>query len=341
METQIVSASKENIARAAEILRQGGLVAIPTETVYGLAANALDPAAAARIYEAKGRPSDNPLIVHIAQASELAPLVRRVPDACLLLADRFWPGPLTIVLPASAAVPRQVTGGLDTVAVRCPAHPVARAVIRAAGLPLAAPSANSSGRPSPTTAGHVREDMNGKIPMILDAGPCEIGVESTVLSLVGERPTVLRPGGVSVDRLEETIGPVAVSGAVFAPMADDGAPMAPGMKYRHYAPCAPITLFAGPDDAVIRRIGSLADSRTGILCFSGEDRLFSAGVPVPYGDRNDPFDLSHNLFSALRRFDELGVRRILRRMCRQDGAFLGVANRLLKAAGFHLEKVDQ
>ena len=194
METQIVSASKENIARAAEILRQGGLVAIPTETVYGLAANALDPAAAARIYEAKGRPSDNPLIVHIAQASELAPLVRRVPDACRLLADRFWPGPLTIVLPASAAVPRQVTGGLDTVAVRCPAHPVARAVIRAAGLPLAAPSANSSGRPSPTTAGHVREDMNGKIPMILDAGPCEIGVESTVLSLVGERPTVLRPG---------------------------------------------------------------------------------------------------------------------------------------------------
>ena len=341
METQIVSASQANITRAAAILRQGGLVAVPTETVYGLAANALDPAAAARIYAAKGRPSDNPLIVHISDTSELAPLVRQVPDICRILAQQFWPGPLTIVLPASAAVPKQVTGGLDTVAVRCPAHPVARAVIRAAGLPLAAPSANSSGRPSPTTAAHVYADLHGKIPMILDAGPCEIGVESTVLSLAGEHPTVLRPGGVSVDRLEAVIGPVAVSGAVFAPMADDDTPMAPGMKYRHYAPRAPITLFSGPDDAVIRRINSLADSRTGILCFNGEERLFSAGAPVPYGDRDDPLDLSHNLFSALRRFDDLGVCGIYGRMCRQDGAFLGVANRLLKAAGFHMEKVDR
>lgn len=282
METQIVSASQANITRAAAILRQGGLVAVPTETVYGLAANALDPAAAARIYAAKGRPSDNPLIVHISDTSELAPLVRQVPDICRVLAQQFWPGPLTIVLPASAAVPKQVTGGLDTVAVRCPAHPVARA--RHPGRRSSACGALRElfRQTQPDHSGAcvcrpARED-----PHDSGRGPCEIGVESTVLSLAGEHPTVLRPGGVSVDRLEAVIGPVAVSGAVFAPMADDDTPMAPGMKYRHYAPRAPITLFSGPDDAVIRRINSLADSRTGILCFNGEERLFSAGAPVPY-----------------------------------------------------------
>ena len=206
METQIVSASQANIARAAAILRQGGLVAVPTETVYGLAANALDPAAAARIYAAKGRPSDNPLIVHISDTSELAPLVRQVPDICRVLAQQFWPGPLTIVLPASAAVPqKKVTGGLDSCQPLSCAS-VARAPSGPQVFPLAAPSANSSGRPSPTTVAHVYADLHGKIPMILDAGPCEIGVESTVLSLAGEHPTVLRPGGVSVDRLRQITG---------------------------------------------------------------------------------------------------------------------------------------
>lgn len=340
LDTRICPPSRENIALAADILRGSGLVAIPTETVYGLAANALDPDAVKQIYAVKGRPSDNPLIVHISDACELEQLVTQTPDICRELTDRFWPGPLTVVLPAAPIVPKQVTGGLDTVAVRCPSHPTAQAVIRAAGLPIAAPSANSSGRPSPTTAQHVYSDLKGKIPLILDAGPCEIGVESTVLSLVGGCPTILRPGGISRDMLEETIGAVAVSESVYRAMSSDGRPMAPGMKYRHYAPKAPILLFEGSDDAVIRRIAELADSSTGILCFSGEECLYPSGHPVAYGKKDDAAELSHNLFSALRKFDEMGVHKILARMCRRDGDYSGVANRLLKAAGFQTEKVD-
>ena len=232
----------EELAEAARIIREGGLVAFPTETVYGLGANALNEDAARKIYAAKGRPSDNPLIAHISCMEELEPLVKEIPEAGRKLAEAYWPGPLTMVFPKSEIVPYGTTGGLDTVAVRMPSDPIAGRLIALSGVPIAAPSANTSGRPSPTTAQHVWQDMNGKIEMILDGGPVGIGVESTIVDVSGQVPVVLRPGAITMEMLRETLGEVTIDPAILGPMAEGVRPKAPGMKYKHYAPKAELTL---------------------------------------------------------------------------------------------------
>ena len=252
METLLLSDHcPDDIQRAGDILRRGGLVAIPTETVYGLAANALDGEAVKKIYQAKGRPSDNPLIVHISRFSQLAPLVREVPESAQKLAAAFWPGPLTIILPKSDVIPQQTSGGLDTVAVRCPSHPTARAVIDAAGVPLAAPSANLSGKPSPTTFLHVREDLTGRVDALLDGGDCDVGVESTVRTLATPVPRLLRPGGVTLSQLRQVLGQVEVDPAVLHQMEAGQKAASPGMKYKHYSPAADVVIVdASPEDYV-------------------------------------------------------------------------------------------
>ncbi|MBQ5950890.1 MAG: threonylcarbamoyl-AMP synthase [Lachnospiraceae bacterium] len=259
MDTEIVKLMRDAgdapaIARAGEVLRRGGLVAFPTETVYGLGGNALDPEASRRIYAAKGRPSDNPLIVHIAEKEEICGVAREVPEAALRLMDAFWPGPMTLVLPKKDVIPRETTGGLDTVAVRLPSDEAARALIRAAGVPVAAPSANASGRPSPTRAEHVIEDLSGRIEMILDGGEVGIGIESTIIDLTGEEPEILRPGRITREMIRQVCGSVAVDPAVTAAPDPDVRPRAPGMKYRHYAPKAPLTVFAGEPEKVAAEI---------------------------------------------------------------------------------------
>ncbi len=277
METEILTVDElkpqpELIRHAADIIKRGGLVAFPTETVYGLGGNALDPSAAEKIYAAKGRPSDNPLIVHISDTDELPALVSDIPEAARLLMDRYWPGPMTLILPKSDLVPAQTTGGLDTVAVRMPSHPVAAALIRASGVPIAAPSANRSGRPSPTQASHVRDDLGGRIDLILDGGHVGIGVESTIIDVTGPVPVLLRPGFISLKMLEELLGTVSVDTASIGPMDPDAHPKAPGMKYRHYAPLADMTLIRGDAEPVSEKICQLTKDaleggkRVGILC---------------------------------------------------------------------------
>ena len=258
---------KERIAQAADILRRGGLLAIPTETVYGLGANGLDENAVLHIFEAKGRPQDNPLILHIPDASWLTRYCEDVPEAAYRLAERFWPGPLTMILKKKPCVPLRTTGGLETVGMRCPDHAVTRAIIEASGVPVAAPSANTSGRPSCTTAEHVREDMWGKIDGIVDGGPCQVGVESTILDLTCTPPRLLRPGGLPLEALEEVVGPVAVDKAVTERLKDGEQPKAPGMKYRHYAPKAPVTVVTGPAEASAQTILQMVKPGDGVICF--------------------------------------------------------------------------
>lgn len=328
------------VQEAAAILKQGGLVILPTETVYGLGANALDATAAERIYAAKGRPSDNPLIVHIADFSELAPLVREVPKEAYDLADRFWPGPLTIVLEKSDLVPDTVSGGLSTVAVRMPSHPVCQAVIRAAGFPIAAPSANRSGRPSPTKIEHIRKEMDGRVDFMLDGGDCEVGVESTIVSLACHPPRLLRPGGISAESLREVLPDLLIDSAVTKQMRDTDKASAPGMKYRHYAPKAPMTLYRGAEalSAMQKDFDQAKQEgkRVGVLCFSGEACLFSGASIYILGEKENPKEQAHRLFDALRQMDEEEVSCILSRTPELMGIGLAVYNRMLKAAGHHV-----
>jgi L-threonylcarbamoyladenylate synthase len=324
------------IAEAAACLRRGGLVAFPTETVYGLGVSALDAAAVRRLFEAKGRPADDPLIVHVATASAIAPLVAALPSAVEPLAARFWPGPLTIVLPRSARVPDEVTAGLATVAIRVPAHPVAQALLRAAGMPVAAPSANLFSRPSPTSAAHVLEDLAGRIDIVLDGGTTEVGVESTVLDLSGDVPTVLRPGAVTVDMLREILGPVQLRRA---DAVDAGPQRSPGLLSRHYSPRAPLTLFDGPRDRVLERIAreaaaaQRAGRRVGVL-LPDDDPIDVPGVVRPtLGPVADLGLIAARLYAALRELDSAGVDEILARALPETGA-LGpaIGDRLRRAA---------
>ena len=298
------------LAEAAAVLREGGLVAFPTETVYGLGANALDETAARRIYEAKGRPSDNPLIAHIADFEALAPLTAEIPEAGRKLAEAFWPGPLTMVFKKSGVVPHGTTGGLETVAVRMPSDPVARELIRLAGVPIAAPSANTSGRPSPTRAEHVLQDMDGKIEMIVDGGPVGIGVESTIVDVTEEIPTLLRPGAVTMEMLRSVVGETAVDPAITGPMRADIKPKAPGMKYRHYAPKADLTLVEGETDAVVSRINALAaeklgaGQRVGIICTEETKDRYPAGILKSIGMRANEATVAHNLYAVLRELSD-------------------------------------
>lgn len=339
MKTEIYKINNQNqsgeIDAVAEILRNGGLAAIPTETVYGLAANALDSDAVNSIFRAKGRPNDNPLIVHISEISEIYPLVTTFPDKAKALADAFWPGPLTIILPKSDIVPREVCPGLDTVAVRMPSHPVARAIIKAAGVPLAAPSANSSGLPSPTKAQHVIDDMNGKINAIVDGGESSVGVESTVITLATPVPMLLRPGGVTPEQIESVIGEIEINPAVLEELPEGEVAASPGMKYKHYSPNAQVYIIKGAFPSFKCYVESDRQEGDYALCFDGEEEKLSVNA-VSYGKENSPEEQAHNLFSLLRELDSKGAKRIFVRRPDPHGVGLAVYNRLIRAAAFRV-----
>ncbi len=326
------------IAQAGEILLHGGLVAFPTETVYGLGGNALDAGASARIYEAKGRPSDNPLIVHIADWDALSRIAAQIPPRAGKLADAYWPGPLTMIFPKKNVVPPETTGGLDSVAVRLPSHPVARALIRAAGGYVAAPSANRSGRPSPTTAAHVAQDLGDEIDLILDGGMVGIGIESTIVDFTEEVPTILRPGYISEEMLISCLGEVRTDQALID--ADSALPpKAPGMKYRHYAPRADLTIVEGEQSAVVAKINDLAaeaaakGKSVGIIAARETADAYPLGLVKTIGSRAREEDIARNLYEILRAFDETQVQLIYSEAFYTPRMGQAIMNRLLKAAG--------
>ena len=334
----------EELKEAAQILRDGGLVAFPTETVYGLGGNALDEKAAGKIYAAKGRPSDNPLIAHVSCAAEVTPLVKYIPEAGKKLMDAFWPGPLTIIFPKSDIVPYGTTGGLDTVAVRMPVDPVANRLIALAGVPVAAPSANTSGRPSPTTADHVWQDLNGKIEMIIDGGQVGIGLESTIVDFTEDVPVVLRPGYISLEMLQETLGDVRMDKGLIA--ADSKVrPKAPGMKYRHYAPKADLAIVEGPEEAVVKKINELAaeakvhGEQVGIIATDETKDRYPEGLVVSIGSRKEEETIAHHLYEVLRDFDQSAVRSIYSEAFYTPRMGQAIMNRLLKAAGHKIIQV--
>jgi len=328
------------IAEAAAILREGGLLGLPTETVYGLGANGLDEEAVRGIFLAKGRPQDNPLILHIPDASWLSRCCSQVPEEAYRLAEHFWPGPLTMILPRHPSVPLRTTGGLETVGVRCPDHPVTCAIIAAAGVPVAAPSGNLSGRPSPTSAAHMQEDMTGRIHGIVDGGPCRVGVESTIIDLTVTPPRLLRPGGLPLEQLQEVLGEVAVDKAVTEKLAEGEKPRAPGMKYRHYAPKAPVTVVTGSARRSAAYILSCVEEGDGVLCFDEYRDLFRGHVIQSLGSEHDPLSQAQRVFDALRAFDETEAATIYAQCPGSEGLGLAIGNRLKKAAGFHVVDAD-
>ena len=338
MQTLLLDSTQENIEKAAEILRNGGLVGIPTETVYGLAADALNGTAVAKIFRAKGRPMDNPLIVHIAEFGDIEKfgLTCEIPEKAKILAQKFMPGPLTIIMKKSDIIPHEVSAGLDTVAIRCPSHPVARAIIRAADTPLAAPSANISGSPSPTTAAHVMNDMNGKIDAIVDGGASEVGVESTVITLAGEVPCLLRPGGITLEQLRHAIGEVELNSAGLDKLDENQKAASPGMKYKHYSPKARVILLKGSDEEYIDYVNSKADGRTAALCCD-EDIAQLKVKAFSLGRRNDYAQQAHRLFDLLREVDEVGgIDTAYSRLPSCDGVGMALYNRLIRAAGYEV-----
>jgi L-threonylcarbamoyladenylate synthase len=334
MKTLYLKSENENTPSiAAGILKDGGTVAIPTETVYGLAANALNPEAVAKIFAAKGRPQDNPLIVHVQSLDEIPPLVEKVDERLPALAERFWPGPLTVIMKKSALVPDAVSAGLDTVAIRMPSHPAAREIIKACGFPLAAPSANASGRPSPTRAEHVKEDLDGRIDAIVDGGECAVGVESTVITLATDPPTLLRPGGVTPEELEEVLGGIEISHAVYEKLAEGEKAHSPGMKYKHYAPKAQVTLIKGS----FERYEKFLKAHNEIICavcFEGEGKNFDEYIE--YGRAKDSLTQAHNIFDVLREVDAKGYKKAFVRCPSIKGVGLAVFNRLIRSAAFRI-----
>lgn len=323
-------------AIAADLIRQGRLVALPTETVYGLGADGLNPVAVAKIFEAKGRPGDNPLILHVTGPEQLPLFCHHIPDTAYLLAERFWPGPLTMVLPANACVPRKTTGGLSTVAIRCPKTEVTREIIRLAGVPIAAPSANLSGKPSTTTAQHVLHDHDGCIDAIVDGGPCAVGVESTIVDLTEARPRLLRPGGVTPEALREVLGDLVIDRAVTAPISGDTVVKAPGMKYRHYAPQEPVVIVSGSREKAASYIRAHFTPGDRVLCFEEELPLYAGCAPLAYGREEDVASLSAGLFAALRVLDDPSIGQVFARCPEGGGVAYAVQNRLRKAAAFHV-----
>lgn len=335
MNTQLLKPTTEGINEAARLLRDGQLVAIPTETVYGLAADALNPKAVASIFSAKGRPMDNPLIVHIADIADWNELVTEIPDNARRLAEAYWPGPLTIILPAAECVPNEVRGGLSTVAVRFPSDPVAQAVILHSGCPLAAPSANRSGSPSPTNAARVMEDMQGRIAAVLDGGDSAVGVESTVISLCADKPRLLRPGGITPEMLEDILGPIEIDEAVTHALKAGATAASPGMKYKHYAPKAQVQMVKGAAKAYVDYVNAHTADGVAALCF--EEDIPHLHVPcVSYGHRDNPLEQAHCLFDALRRLDELCSTTVYAACPRPQGVGLAVYNRLIRAAAFNI-----
>lgn len=369
---------EEELLEAARIVREGGLVAFPTETVYGLGGNALDESAAKKIYGAKGRPSDNPLIVHISCMEELPSLVKEIPGAGRILAETFWPGPLTMVFLKSDLVPDSTTGGLNTVAIRMPDDPIASQLIRLAGVPVAAPSANTSGRPSPTTADHVWQDMDGKIEMVIDGGQVGIGVESTIVDVSGPVPVILRPGAVTQEMLDEIFDQVFIDPAILGPMEDGARPKAPGMKYKHYAPKAELALFEVREETIEQlytpgnRLHSFVSSqmsggknwnlkpetfymawkvneaamemekagvRVGVICTDETMDLYTVRLKRSIGKRASEASVAHNLYGVLREFDDLGADYIYSESFSQSHLGGAIMNRLSKAAGYRILQV--
>ena len=349
MNTKVIRIDEQHmdtalIEEAGDIIKAGGLVAFPTETVYGLGGDALNPQSSEKIYSAKGRPSDNPLIVHIADIQMLGAIAREVPENAWELAERFWPGPLTMIFCKSELVPRETTGGLDTVAVRMPAHPVARALIRAAGGYVAAPSANRSGRPSPTVAKYVIEDMDGKIEMVIDGGDVEIGLESTIIDLTSEKPTILRPGYITEQKLAQVLGEVAQDCTMMR--ADSGqAPKAPGMKYRHYAPKGELTVVDGEEGSVVEYINTQIgqkkkdNKKTGVIGTDASIAQYQADVCRSVGNRNDEAEIARELYRVLREMDDENVEIIYAESFGTVGLGQAIMNRLLKAAGHKVVRV--
>ena len=342
METLYLSAADaETAAIAAQLIRQGQLVAIPTETVYGLGANGLDEEAVVKIFEAKGRPQDNPLILHVAEVDEIHNYCQNVPEEAYLLAKKFWPGPLTMVLPAKDCVPKRTTGGLNTVAVRCPDSDITRQIIRLAGVPLAAPSANISGKPSTTTAQHVQHDHDGRIAAIVDGGACRVGVESTIVDLTEKPARLLRPGGITPEQLVEVLGELVVDKAVTAQIEKDAVVKAPGMKYKHYAPDCAVIIVSGSRDAAAKYIQEQYQVGDRVLCFEEELPLYENCDPLAYGKEADVNTLSAGLFAALRELDDPAVKRVFARCPVGGGVAYAVQNRLKKAAGFHIVDAEE
>ncbi len=337
MQTLYLSAKDPGCAEtAAEIIRRGGLVAIPTETVYGLGANGLDETAVARIFDAKGRPQDNPLILHVAAPEEMEAICHDIPESAYALARAYWPGPLTMVLPVRDCVPRRTTAGLDTVAVRCPDCAITREIIRLSGVPIAAPSANLSGKPSTTTAEHVRHDHDGRIDAIVDGGPCRVGVESTIVDLTEDRPRLLRPGGITPEQLIAVLGDLVIDKAVTAQIDKDAVVRAPGMKYRHYAPQEPVIIVAGARKKAAEYIHRHYQPRDRVLCFEEELPLYVDCNPLSYGKEADVTTLSAGLFAALRELDDPSIGKVFARCPTGGGVAYAVQNRLKKAAAFHI-----
>ncbi len=332
METKLLTASSADIALAGEIIKNGGLVAFPTETVYGLGASAFNPDAARKIYAAKGRPSDNPLIVHICDKAQIGEIAEDITPEAQRVIDAFMPGPITIILKKNPAVPSDVTAGLNTVAVRYPSNETACRLIRAAGVPIAAPSANLSGKPSPTDVSHVVEDMTGRIDAIIDGGRCDVGVESTIVDFTDETPVILRPGGITYDDLKKIVQTVTIDKNILRSIGADEVPKSPGMKYKHYAPNAEVTVIEGEKENVQRKIKELLSDNdgkiAGVLAMYGAD--YDNAVILSAGESNKEY--AKNLFSALREFDRLGVEKVYAEFCEKDGYGLAVKNRLYKAA---------
>ena len=331
MKTKILSTSEHDIALAGKILSEGGLVAFPTETVYGLGANALNDEAVRNIYKAKGRPSDNPLIVHVSKKEDIAALVKFITKKAQMLIDAFFPSPLTIILPKSDLIGSTVSGGLDTVAVRMPENEIARRIIEASGCPIAAPSANTSGLPSPTKAEYVIEDMSGKIDAIVDGGGCKFGVESTVITLVPDIPVILRPGAVTKEMIESVIGEVEVASAVLEGMDENEEAASPGMKYKHYAPNARVVIVDADKDTYEQFVNNQRDAYA--LCFNGDD----VNIPkLTYGRENDDLEQARELFDALRQLDKMGAKKVYARIPNKNGVGMAVYNRLIRAAAFNV-----
>jgi len=345
MITQVLQPTDEAIDAASRALASGGLVAFPTETVYGLGANALDAPAVRAIFAAKGRPADNPLIVHVPTIQDVEPLCHPN-EAARTLMERFCPGPLTIIMPRRPCVPDVVTAGLDTVAVRIPSHPVAQRLLRACRLPIAAPSANTSGKPSPTTAQHVYHDMNGRLPIILDGGACQVGLESTVISVVGDIPTVLRPGGVTPEMLLEVLPQVRVADSVLRPLRAGEKALSPGMMYKHYAPGGVLTLVRGAQPNVERACLRLyhearaAGHTARILAFEEHLPAYAGAEALSIGRLSQPETVSHKLFAVLRQMDDEGVEVLFSEILPAEGLGLAIMNRLSRAAAFRTIDAD-
>ena len=336
METKLLKPTPESIALACNLLKAGEVVAVPTETVYGLAGDSTNSEAIKKIFKAKGRPADNPLIVHISNMQMLDGIVNEIPKDAMILAEKFWPGPLTIIMPKGKKVCDENCAGLDSVGVRMPSNPVAREIIEKSGLPFSAPSANLSGKPSPTTAKDVFEDMNGRIPLIIDGGECQAGLESTVISVLTDSPIILRPGVITKEMISDALNKeVLVAGAVTEGVKKDEKVLSPGMKYKHYAPKAEVIILKGPIEKFINYVNSNKKPNTFVLCFENEESLFDVPA-ISYGTKDDANSQAKHLFSALRKLDSTSAEFVFARCPETSGVALAVYNRLIRSAGFKI-----